>query len=401
MKSLFAALIAIILPYPALASETPEVALLRELVNTSSDTADAKGVDAVQAIVAREFQKLGFAIRYNSSQDPAVNAGRQLVATLPGALAGKYITIVLHADTVYKSVVPFEISSNGKIAKGSGVIDNKGGIVVVLRGLKSYLAGGKPKYSLRVVVSPSEETGSVGFRELLAGFGRDSELVIGAEPARLGSLPHSRKGVKQYDVEVTGKEAHSGVAHHRGVNACIDIAIKATKASELTDYNVGNTVSTGQLLGGTEKFNIVCGKATMKIECRFQDANEGAKLTAAVETVLATPYVKAAATGETARTKITTALFVPPYSADADSRRLMAEYAKIIASVEKRGPIGLDPSSGFSDLNFMTRPGLRLIDGIGPTGDGSHTSDELIHLESIYTRGDALSTFLTQFEQMP
>ena len=78
-------------------------------------------------------------------------------------------------------------------------------------------------------------------------------------------------GVHWYEVKVTGVEAHAGVWHERGINACLDPSVKLLKASELTDYVRNLTVNVGTIAGG-KRGNIVCGEATAIVDARFSDA---------------------------------------------------------------------------------------------------------------------------------
>ena len=108
---------------------SPEGKFLQELVSISSGSADTKGVNTVQERIAAKLKALGFQVEMKANPKGEAKSGHQLVATLKGA-DPRFITLVGHADTVFEKLNPFQIMPDGNTAKGSGVSDNKGGLVV-------------------------------------------------------------------------------------------------------------------------------------------------------------------------------------------------------------------------------------------------------------------------------
>ena len=280
MKILFCSVLFLLITIQSVQAETlsEPAQFLKELVSISSGTADTKGVNQVQEAVAKRLKAIGFKIEMIPNAKGETSSGKQLLATFKGS-DSKYITFIGHADTVFEKLNPFEVQSDGKIAKGSGVADNKGGLVVGVTAIEKLLKMGTPHFSIRYVVSPSEETGSGGFEEHLKAYAADSIMILGLEPAREnGSVVMSRKGARWISIQVKGKEAHAGVDHDKGVNACLELAIKLTALQKLTDYKKGTTVSIGHMEGGKSKFNIVCGEASAKVDSRFTDVKNGSEL---------------------------------------------------------------------------------------------------------------------------
>ncbi|NOT81018.1 MAG: M20/M25/M40 family metallo-hydrolase [Bacteriovoracaceae bacterium] len=239
---------------------TNELKYLEELVSISSGTQDVEGVSSVQKNVASQLQNLGFEILENKSDVDTVKS-TQTVAIKKGKNA-KFITFVTHADTVFEKLNPFKWSDDKKRLVGSGVGDNKGGLVVTLYTIKNLLENPKFEYSIRVIISPNEETGSMGFRKQLKSYGDDSALILGMEPAlEDGSIVEARKGVRWYHIKIAGREAHAGTAPENGVSACHELSKKIVKILDLNEYSKGNTINVGHVDGGKDKFNIVCGSA--------------------------------------------------------------------------------------------------------------------------------------------
>jgi glutamate carboxypeptidase len=371
--------------------------VLKRLVSINSGTKNLRGVNEIQSIIATKLQTLGFQVSFKPNPNGNDKSGELLVATLKGSKPG-YITLVLHADTVFEPSVggsELKIPADGSQAVGPGAIDEKGSIVVALSGLEQYLSKKKPlAYSLRVVSSPSEETGSEGFLDDFRSFSADSVMVLGFEPSLdNGSIVSSRKGNRWYHIKVAGTEAHAGRTHKDGANACDELAIKLVELRKLTDYSRGITLSTGRIDGGKDKFNIVCGFAQAKVDTRFADMENRDLLHQSIEKILSVNHIAAFDGSHPTKTEYALANDSPPLSEDPISRPWIAKYVEIVNSREN-GSIQAAASGGSSDLNYFGRKGLVVIDGLGARGGNMHTAEEFIHLPSLRTRSEALAEFL-------
>ena len=321
----------------------------------------------------------------------------------------RFINIIVHADTVFKALAngtvptPFKIVDSvntdtqipiaGKRILGSGVGDDKGGTIVALRALKMFLASGKPKYSLRVIISTNEESGAPGHQITMAKFSPDAVAVLGLEPSGGGNVLRGRGGIHWYEVKVTGVEAHAGVWHERGVNACLDLSIKLAKASELTDYASNQTVSVGTITGG-KRGNIVCGEATAVIDTRFSNLAMDQSIEATFQTIFLKPEVVAHdGSGRQSSTTIKTiahsTAFVAPPVSDALRQRVIDRIRQIDSFAASA-----NYSRGGADISFFDTPNAVMIDGLGPVTDGSHTPDEYILLETMRSRALILADLL-------
>ncbi|WP_394831545.1 M20/M25/M40 family metallo-hydrolase [Pendulispora rubella] len=364
---------------------------MQELVRIPSGTRNVAGVDAVQERMAADLRKLGFSVQFQANaQGPS---GKLMVATRRGDDA-RYITFVTHADTVFEDGSSFEVTSDPSIAKGPGVIDAKGGSVVALLGLERFLQKkSKAHYSLRVVSSPNEETGSSGFVETFRQFGQDSVMVLGFEPALDdGSIIESRRGDRWYQIRVEGKEAHAGRAHADGVNACHELSVKLDRIQRLTNYAQGVTASIGRMEGGQDKFNIVCGWASAKVDVRFATPESRDEVHEKIGSILRESIVQSAS-GQAAATSFTLADDCPPLASNAASKRWIETYLGVLGTIETT-PAGARRSDGAADVNYFAAKGTVVLDGLGPRGGKMHTRDEYIFLPSLESRAHALSEFL-------
>lgn len=394
-----------------------DVQLLERFVTIPSETNDLAGVALARDFYGAELQKLGFKsiLIPNPVVDPATQkpiAADLLVAELAGKRA-KFITIVLHVDTVFKAVngkvpVPFQIVDSvpgpiqieipGKRILGSGVGDNKGGAVVALRALKMLLERGAPDYSLRVIVSTNEEVGSTGHQAAMAGYAADSVAVLGLEPSRHGHVLNGRGGLHWYEVTVTGVEGHAGIAHELGVNACLDLAIKATKISAFTDYPANTTVNLGTIVGG-KRANIVCGSATAVVDTRFASAAADQALEAQLMPIFMKPEVASHADPSVqSSTTVKTVAHSPAFESNATSAPYFEQVLRQIKSLD-----GFTASARYSrggaDISFFKAPNAVLIDGLGPVTDGSHTTSEYIILDTLRTRALILADLMNSIQR--
>lgn len=368
--------------------------LLEEMVNIDSTTPDIDGVTRIQDIVARELKAIGFTIEKHPN--PELKTAEIIIATLPGERS-ETVIFVSHADTVLpvNDVGPFRIEDNKGF--GSGTIDNKGGLVVAIEGLRHFvqsLAGNKPSLTLKFVCSPNEEGGSTGFHEMFRACAANSLLVLGFEPALdNGSVIESRRGNRWYNIEVEGQEAHAGRCKGEQINAAHDIAIKIAKLHKLNDLKKGVSVNIGHLEGGRDRHNVVCGAIRAKLDARFSSFESRDKLHNKIDRILLRAKVSSSITGKDATTTYEIVDDCPPFSATSASRSLLRSYLKAVAKIEGR-PVLSEKAGGAGDVNHMSRKGVIVLDGLGPIGGKMHTVKEFIYLPSLSTRALALSTFL-------
>jgi len=382
-----------VVPHILLASDSNE--LLKKLVEISSGSNDVAGVTQVQKLFSEELKNINFQTELIPST--AGKLGRLLIATLKGK-SSQYVTFIVHADTVFEKFsgfTTFQISADGKTAKGPGVIDDKGGMIVLLSGLKEYLSQNpNPQYSLRIISSPGEEVGTPEFLPLFKKYSSDSTLVLGFEPCLDdGAIIEGRRGNRWYNLKVVGREAHAGRAHKDGVNACWELSKKLDALSKLTDYSKDLTVSIGHIEGGKDKYNIVCGEASAKIDVRFSTLQARDKFHKKFEQIVNHSSVQSASDKKPTSASFEITDETEPFSANPESLDKIKTIKSLIEKHEGRKVLS-QKSGGAADTNNLSRPGLAIIDGLGACGGKMHTQDEYIELSSINSRAKVLSEFL-------
>lgn len=377
--------------------------LLEEMVNIDSTTPDSLGVNRVQEVVTRELEAMGFETKFYPNTETA--SGDLLIAQLAGERED-YITFVSHADTVLdgNAVGAYRRLPDDLHARGSGVIDNKGGLVVALVGLRAYLEsirarGSSPRFSLRFVCSPNEEAGSIGFQDHFRSCAEDSMAVLGFEPALdNGAIINSRRGNRWYQVSIAGQEAHAGRCKGEQINAAHDAAFKISKLHRLNQIKAGIAVNVGQIQGGRDRFNVVCGSVSLKIDARFPSFAARDRLHRQIEEILLYSEIRSPITGGGSKTSYEIADDCPPFSSTAESRALLKYYLRLAEKIEGR-PITAEMAGGAGDVNYMSRKGVMVLDGLGPAGGHMHTTEEFVYLPSLSTRSSALASFLEEAER--
>ncbi len=399
MNKILLLLVVVTFSHPLLAQDS--TSFLKELVDIPSGSNQAANVSRVQDQVEKRLQKLGFKI--DRQKDPSGKDGDLILATLNGK-EDKFITLIVHTDTVFEPEANFEgfkISDDKLWASGPGVIDNKGGVVVLLRGLEEFLKNiPLPRYSLRVLSSPSEEIGSPAFVKNFKSYGEDSRLVLSFEPSLDdGSIVTSRRGNRWFHFKTKGREAHAGRAFKEGVNACTEMSRLAGKISALTNFSKDLTLNIGRLSGGQDKYNIVCGMAEMKVDTRFSSLRVRDEMQKSIDKILKESNQRQLKKGIKDATTFEIVDDSPPYSPEKETPKLVSLYTKQIFEVEKKSVVA-SRSGASADANYLARPDLVILDGLGPTGRDMHTNKEAVYLPSLETRAQAFTKFMIALETL-
>lgn len=361
---------------------------IRELVELNSHTANKPGGDRVADVLEREARALGLTVR----RVPSAAYADHLVLATPLAEGSSEGAVVLvgHHDTVFPPGSFEGFSSDGALARGPGVLDMKGGIVVMLEALRALgEAGELERTRVRIVLVGDEEIGSPEGRAVIQEHARGARAALVFEAGRAKDrIITSRKGSGSAKVVAKGRAAHAANNHKEGVNAIWAIARFVDIAQRLTDYARGVTVNVGTIAGGEAK-NTVPDRCECAVDFRFErmpDADDTFSRLhdAAKAAMVDVPGATIEITGGPARfplerTEANAAIF-QAYAAHAIAVGLGGEEAALIA--------------GGSDASSTSAIGIPSIDGLGPRGSGFHTKEELIEIDSLEPKVEALARYL-------
>ncbi len=384
------------------------VETLRSYVDRNTGTWNREGLDRFAARLAGELETLGFSVEVEPGVSLEVpgrrgtRTGPSVLARLPQRLRiapGPRLLLVGHLDTVFEPDSPFQRFAldpgDPDRATGPGVIDMKGGLVVLLETLRALEASGDlNRTSITVFLDSDEEIGSLGSRPRIEALAREADYGFVFEPARpSGALVRSRRGLGQLHLEVRGVAAHAGSAHERGRSAIRELAEKVVRIERLTDYARGLTVNVGTFHGGTKR-NIVPDHAEAWIDVRYDDAALGAEVRARIEEIARTTYV------EGTRTTVWGMLHRPPKPETEGVRAMLALYARVAGDLGVELPPP-EHAGGGTDGSLMAARGLATLDSMGPVGGAAHTQEEFVRLSSLAERTAVAATLLRRLIRDP
>jgi glutamate carboxypeptidase len=305
--------------------------------------------------------------------------------------AGAPVLLVGHFDTVFPPGTFEGLRFDGDLLRGPGVLDMKGGLVVVAFAVRALaeVCGLDRVVPLRVVAVSDEEVGSHEARPILARFSDRVDAALVFEAGRAGDrIVTARKGTGMVDVHVTGRASHAGANHADGRNAIWALARWIDAAQGLTDYAKGVTVTVGVMKGGTAH-NVVPAAASCEVDVRFETRADGEQLLEAFARIAQT--VEAGMEGITIR--VDGRLNRLPLERTPEGLSLLHAYAAAARHVG----LGFEEAplvGGASDANTTAALRIATIDGLGPRGKGFHTLDEQIEVASLVPKARALARFL-------
>ncbi len=369
-----------------LSSQLPMMeAALAELVAINSFSANIDGCNRVVQKIAQLLQISGL----SSELVKGRSTGDHLVVRSQGAADRSPIILVGHLDTVFPPGTFDGYQVDGNRRRGPGVLDMKGGLIVIAWALKA-IAETTPWLhlpSLRVVVVSDEEIGSPEGRDVVTREAMDCGACLVFESGRsTDQIVTRRKGTATVNVEASGRPAHAGNAYWDGANAIWSLAKFVDAAQALANRSTGVTVNVGVISGGTSK-NTVPAAASAEMDLRFESSADALTLKTQLQAI-----AKTCAEPNTSLQLIFGA-GRPPMEATHASRALLAEYA---ACARQHGLGGEEASlqGGGSDGNTVAALGVPTIDGLGPRGAHFHTPDEYIEVDSLVAKAAALVEFL-------
>lgn len=355
---------------------------LAELVEINSFTENAEGGRKVLALLEETFAIEGL----QAERIPSQRFADHLVLRTLGSEAPP-IALIGHLDTVFPPGHFEGYRRDGDLARGPGVLDMKGGLVVVAWALKALVQGGALP-PLRVVIVSDEEVGSPEGQPIIRNAIGGARGALVFEAGRQKDLIITRrKGTGSLTAVAYGKAAHAGNAHKEGANAVRALARLVERAESLTDYSRGITVNVGKMTGGTSR-NTVPDHAEALIDARFETRADGEALVEALKAAAVESNVQGT------RIEILGGVGRLPLERTPESVRLMESYGEA-ARASGLGSGEAPLIGGGSDASTSHAMGIASIDGLGPRGTGFHTKDEQIEFPTLLLKAQALARFLS------
>ena len=389
------------------------LALLERVVNINSGTQNFAGVREVGRIFAAELEALGFTTRWVDGT-PFGRAGH-LVAERKGT--GPTFLLIGHLDTVFERDSPFQKFEkiDPRTARGPGIIDMKGGNVIIVHALKALqLAGRLDGMHVRVVMTGDEEdTGdplSLS-RAALIEAAKDVEYAIGFEdgPADPKYAVTSRRGTTSWEVRVTARPAHSSQIFREdiGFGAIYEAARIVNAFRERMAGEAHLTFNPGTFLGGTTvefdpvqargtafgKTNVIAEHAVVAGDLRTLSPEQLAATKRTMETIVAAslPHTKATIRFDEG---------YPPMAPTPENARLLEVYTGASEDLGFGAVTAVSPDrAGAADVSFVAGHARMIIDGLGLMGANDHTVNEQADLPTLASQTKRAAVFLDRLRR--
>jgi len=357
---------------------------LRNLVRQESPSEDRSSVNAASGLVELIARDLGGRAKRNKQKD----FGDVLELRFGPRSSLKPVLLLGHLDTVWPlgtlKTMPWR-EADGRYW-GPGVLDMKAGVVMALAAV-STLRELKLARPVILLLNSEEEVGSPVSRAITERLALESEAVFVLEPAQGLAYKTARKGVGQYNVQVTGVGAHSGVDFEKGHSAVLELAKLVQTISNFTNLERKLTVNCGVIAGGTRS-NVVASQAYTEVDVRVAKASD----TAYVEKLFRSLKVS----DPDCKLTITGGINRPPMERKAGTIALFKKARGLAAE------LGFDldeaATGGGSDGNFTAALGVPTLDGMGAVGDGAHAAHESIMIEHLVPRTALLAAMIASVD---
>ncbi len=346
--------------------------LLIQLSEINSSTENTKGLDEVRKLITPEFEKLGF--KKTISELP--NERKVLIFDVEGS--SPHIGFIGHLDTVFPLSSPFQkVQTNGSMMNGPGVIDMKGGLVMMLDILQKLSP--EERKRVRIILNDDEEIGSTSSRDELKKFAQNLKYGLVFEPGLPeGQMVTSASGVYWLEITATGKASHAGTDFYQGLNACVALSEVLSEISKFSNPKKNLTVNVGFIIGGL-KPNVVCEKASAKVDIRYIEPKVLEETLAKIKKSIAKKHAVNPITKAAPVIEMNNLINVPSLT-QKSSHKLFKRYRE---EAKKLGQdIRQEHASFASDANQLSPLGIELMVGFGAYGGKSHTVEEFLDMST-------------------
>jgi glutamate carboxypeptidase len=373
------------------------LALLERVVDINSGTENLAGVHAVGDIFRSELDALGFTTEWVDGA--SWQRAGHLVATHDGP--GPRILLIGHLDTVFAKDSPFQRFEriDATTARGPGVIDMKGGDVVILQALKALKAAGDLEgMNLVVFLSGDEEEPGRPLsraRAALVAAAKGATAAIGFEDGD-GVVSHAvvaRRGTTSWRLTVTGTPAHSSQIFREdiGDGAIFETAriLDAFRTRMAGEAHL--TFNPGVVLGGTTvEFDAASdrgsafGKTNVVAEHARVTGDLRALTTAQFDQAERTMREIVAASLPHTHAEIAFDEGYPPLAPTDGNTRLLGVYDRVSEDLGLGRVEAVSPDkAGAADVSFVAGEVPMVIDAVGMKGKDDHTTNETADLTAL------------------
>jgi glutamate carboxypeptidase len=385
---------------------------LERLCNMNSGSDSVAGLDRVAVWLDVYFAPLGLTCNriklpaFPKMDDQGVVVSQQTGSALRWDLKSwsdancPRLLLSIHYDTVYGPQSGFQRCERYEATcedggtelriRGPGVIDAKGGIIVLRWAVMAAIQFlDLSEINLSIVLTPDEEIGSPATIDLWRQIAGEFDFAMLYEPTLAdGAMVSQRKGTGTFIFVVRGKSAHAGRNFHEGRNAVVHASKIALALDALNGLRQDVTINVGRIRGG-DAVNVVPDLAVLRANVRVASPEDQAWIETRVQHIVQDFGDQEAGYQVELHGGINSA----PKMIDVETAKWMELTQRAGAGVGES--IRWKPSGGASDGNKLARLGLSNIDTFGPEGDLLHSDQEWVRVSSL-PRKAALSLAVIQ-----
>jgi glutamate carboxypeptidase len=364
--------------------------LLERLVNINSGTMNFTGVRQIGDSLRVRLDALGFTTRWVDGT--AFHRAGHLVAEHRGP--GPKLLLIGHLDTVFEPTNPFQHLTmlDDSTARGPGIIDMKGGDVILLYALRALRdAGQLDRMNVTIVYDGDEEEPGAPLsaaRKALIDASRGADVALGFEDGAADpkTAVISRRGDLDWHLHTTGHPAHSSQIFTPEVGAGAVYEASRILDSFYTQLSGERylTFNPGVALGGTQvsldttgtvgsasgKDNVVAEQMDVTGDLRTLSPEQLSHAEATMRTIVGKHLPNTTAT-------ISFGEGYPPMAPTDGNRKLLAMYDQASRDLGYGSVVAVDPSrAGAADVSFVASNVPMIMDGIGLSGHDDHSAQE-------------------------
>jgi glutamate carboxypeptidase len=392
------------------------LSLVERIVNINSGTRNVEGVKEVGRVLQAELDMLGFQTQWVDGT--AWQRAGHLVAERRGRAAdAPRVLLIGHLDTVFERDSAFQkFERVGRTeARGPGVIDMKGGDVILLQALKSLAATGVlDDLAIVVVMTGDEESPGRPLdqsRAALVAAARGALAAVGFEDGP--GDPHyavtSRRGASSWTLRVSGRTAHSSQVFRPdvGPGAIFEAARILNGFREKLADEEHLTFNPGLMVGGTDtqytageprgsaagKDNVVAASVVVTGDLRALSREQFERAKKTMESVVAggLPHTQGTLAFEDG---------YPPMAPSDGNARLLEIYSRGSQELKLGTVAAVSPDrAGAADVSFVAGHAAMVLDGVGLMGRDGHTPRETADLTTLPSQTKRAALLLLRLAQ--
>ena len=350
------------------------------------ETASPTGSEAeVGALVTSELEALGLTV---VEDDAAASAGAgcgNLHCLVEGE-RDEWVGFCAHLDTVpHEGPIEVVLDGEGVYRSAGETIlgaDNKAAVAVLVE-LVAGMAETPPPVGIELLFTVAEEPGLNGALAFDRSRLRSDRLFVLDLADEIGQVVTRSPFYHRLEAEITGAEAHAGLAPEKGRSAIV-VAARAVAAMELGRIDPETTANIGLIEGGTAA-NVVPGRCRIVGEARSTDGERATEVISGMARTIAGVASEAGCEVE-----LETSMLHRGYEVPDDSPALaLAEAALAECGFRPERVV----TGGGSDANVFRAEGVDALLLANGTF-ANHTHDENVPRENLQSMLEVCQTIV-------